>query len=92
MSSIPCMKKDHDAASSTGCLAVLLATGLGLQLAWQYREDLLKQFPALQPLCERIGCRPGVVHAPDKFSILQRDIKPTANETGSLTLSAQDPQ
>ena len=72
-----------------GLLAALLATGLGLQLAWQYRADLLKQFPALQPLCERIGCHPGVVRAPDKFSILQRGIKPTANETGSLTLSAR---
>jgi hypothetical protein len=68
--------------------ALLLLSGLGLQLAWQYRADLLKAFPALQPLCDRIGCLPGVVRAPDRFSVVQRDIQPTANETGSLTLSA----
>jgi hypothetical protein len=71
-----------------GLAALLLLSGLGLQLAWQYRADLLKAFPALQPLCDRIGCLPGVVRAPDRFSVVQRDIQPTANETGSLTLSA----
>lgn len=72
-----------------GLVAVLLVTGLGLQLAWQYRSDLLKQYPVLQPLCDRIGCLPGIVRAPERFSVVQRDIKPTTNETGSLTLSAK---
>jgi predicted Zn finger-like uncharacterized protein len=72
-----------------GLLVILLVAGLGLQLAWQKRKELLAQFPILQPLCERIECIPDVVHAPKKISILQRDIRPTSNVPDSLTLSAQ---
>ena len=72
-----------------GLIAVILITGLGLQLAWQQRKELLAEYPFLQPLCEHIECIPDVIHAPDKISILQRDIRPTANVPGSLTLSAK---
>jgi predicted Zn finger-like uncharacterized protein len=72
-----------------GLLAILLVAGLGLQMAWQQREELLAQYPILQPLCERIECIPSVMHAPRKISILQRDIRPTSNVPDSLTLSAQ---
>lgn len=71
-----------------GLAAVLLAAGLGLQLAWQHRKDLLQEYPIMEPLCERIECLPDTIHAPEKISVLQRDIAPTANEPGSLTLSA----
>lgn len=71
-----------------GLVTVLLVVGLGLQLAWQHRMDLLRQYPLLEPLCEYLPCVPKVVDAPDKISVLQRDVKPTANQPGSLTLSA----
>jgi len=71
-----------------GLVTALLLAGLGLQLAWQYRKDLLEQYPVLQPLCETIACFPKVIHAPGRISVLQRDIKPAANDPGSLTLSA----
>jgi predicted Zn finger-like uncharacterized protein len=69
-----------------GAIAFLLVAALGLQLAWQYRAELLQRFPALEPLCQHVECRPSVVHAPDRFRVLQRDIGPTPNEPGSLTL------
>jgi len=72
-----------------GLLIVTLIAGLGLQMAWQQRKELLAQYPILQPLCEHIECIPKVIHAPTKISILQRDIQPTSNVPGSLTLSAQ---
>lgn len=72
-----------------GLAAVLLLAGLGLQLAWQHRKDLLREYPILEPLCDYVECVPKVIHAPEKISILQRDIAPTANEPGSLTLSAR---
>lgn len=71
-----------------GLLTVCLLLALGLQLAWQHREELLAQFPVLEPLCEYVTCRPSVIRAPERFRILQRDIKPTANEPDSLTLTA----
>ena len=70
-------------------MIVLLLAGLGLQFAWQQREDLIAEFPQLKPICGYIACQPQLVHAPDRFRILQRDIRPTANVPGSLTLSAQ---
>lgn len=69
-------------------LALLLILALGLQLAWQYRTTLLAHYPALEPLCEHLPCRPRVVHAPGEFRVLERDIAATANEPGSLTLRA----
>ncbi|MBT8430343.1 MAG: zinc-ribbon domain-containing protein [Gammaproteobacteria bacterium] len=72
-----------------GLLVILLVAGLGLQMGWQKRKELLAQYPILQPLCERIECIPKVIHAPKKISILQRDIRPTSNVPDSLTLSAQ---
>jgi predicted Zn finger-like uncharacterized protein len=72
-----------------GLFALLLAAGLGLQLAWQHRKELLQEYPILEPLCEQIECLPGVIHAPEKIHVLYRDIAPTANEPGSLTLSAR---
>lgn len=69
-----------------GLLALMLAAGLGLQLAWQYRAELLDRFPVLEPACRYIECRPSVVRAPDKFRVLDRELGPTANEPGSLTL------
>ena len=70
-------------------LAVLLATGLGLQLAWQHRAELLRQYPRLAPLCERLPCVADQVHAPDKLRVLQRDLRPADNLPGSLNLSAR---
>lgn len=72
-----------------GLLAVLLIAGLGLQLAWQHRKELVEQYPLLQPLCEHIECIPRVIHAPEMINVLQRDLKPTSNEPGLLTLSAR---
>lgn len=72
-----------------GLLAVLLIAGLGLQLAWQQRKELVEQYPLLQPLCEHIECIPRVIHAPELINVLQRDLKPTSNEPGLLTLSAR---
>ena len=72
-----------------GLAVFVLAAGLGLQLAWQHRKELVKEYPVLQPMCEYIECLPKVIHAPEKMSVLQRDIAPTANQPGSLTLSAK---
>ncbi len=71
-----------------GLAAVVLMAALGLQLAWQQREQILAQFPQLEVICGVVACRPAVAHAPERFRILQREIKPTANLPGSLTLSA----
>lgn len=70
-------------------LALLLAMAFGLQLAWQYRDSLLQRFPELEPLCTRLPCRPALVRAPEQLRILQRDVRPTANQPGSLSLSAR---
>jgi predicted Zn finger-like uncharacterized protein len=70
-------------------VALLLAAGLGLQLAWQHREELLRQYPQLEPLCERLPCVADRVHAPDKLRVLQRELRPADNQPGSLTLSAR---
>lgn len=71
-----------------GLFALLLAGSVALQLAWQYRLDLLTRFPQLEVVCERLPCRPTLVHEPDAFRVLQRDMLATANEPGSLTLTA----
>ena len=71
-----------------GWLVVILTFALGLQLAWQHRLDLLARFPQLQPLCDKLACEPKLVHAPNEFQVLSRNIKPAANEPGALTLSA----
>lgn len=70
-------------------LALLLVAGLGLQLAWQHREDLLRQYPQLAPLCDRLPCVADQVHAPDKLRVLQRELRPADNLPGSLNLSAR---
>ena len=71
-----------------GLITILLVGGLAMQLAWQHRKDLLRQYPLLAPLCDYVPCFPKVIHAPDRISVLQRDIQPAANDPGSLTLSA----
>lgn len=71
-----------------GTLAALLIGALALQLAWQHRADLLQQFPHLEVVCSYLPCRPEVVHEPDKYRVMQRDIAPTKNVPGSLTLKA----
>ncbi len=71
-----------------GGLALLLALTLALQLAWQYRFELLARFPQLEPVCEQLACRPATVYSPGKFQVLQRDIKPASNEPDALTLTA----
>jgi len=70
-----------------GLLAILLVVGLGLQLAWQYRAELVDRYPVLQPVCEHIECRPTVVHAPQQFRVLHRKLSPTPDTPGSLTLN-----
>ncbi len=70
-----------------GTIVLLLVVALLLQIGWQYRTALVQRFPVLEALCTRVDCRPPVVHAPDKFEILQRSIGPTLNEPGSLTLN-----
>ncbi len=72
-----------------GTLVLLLVVTLLLQIGWQYRTALVQHFPVLEALCAHIACRPPVVHAPDKFEILQRSIGPTLNEPGSLTLKVR---
>lgn len=70
-------------------VTIVLVTGLGLQLAWQYRADLLARYPGLEAVCTYLPCRPSKVRAPEEFRVLQRDIRPTANEPKSLTLHAR---
>jgi ribosomal protein L11 methyltransferase len=72
-----------------GAIAVLLTLAIGLQLFWQYRSELLQRYPALRTLCSYVECQTDTVRAPEKFRILRRDIRPTENEPGSLTLSAR---
>ena len=69
-------------------IAVLLIGALALQLVWQYRSELLQRFPQLEVTCAYLPCRPEVVHEPGNYSVLQREIAPTENEPGSLTLNA----
>ena len=57
-----------------GTLAALLIGALALQLAWQHRAELLHQFPKLEVVCSYLPCRPEVVHEPDNYRVLQRDI------------------
>lgn len=71
-----------------GLLATLLLLALGTQLAWQYRAMLLERFPQLEIVCEYMSCRPEVVHEPHRYQVVQREIRPTENQTGSLTLNA----
>ncbi len=71
-----------------GAIATLLIGALALQLAWQYRLLLLQRFPQLEVACNYLPCRPKVVHEPDSYRVLQREIAPTKNEAGSLTLNA----
>jgi predicted Zn finger-like uncharacterized protein len=70
-------------------LALLLALGLGLQLAWQYREALLARFPGLQPVCDRLACVATQVHAPAELRVLQRELRAADNQPDSLNLSAR---
>jgi len=72
-----------------GVIVVLLTLAMGLQLAWQYRGELLQRYPALEVLCSYVECRRDVIHAPEQFRILERNIRPTSNEPGSLTLSVR---
>lgn len=72
-----------------GLIAALLVIGLGLQLAWQYRESLLHRYPELEAVCAHLPCRPDAVRAPDEFRVLQREIQPTEDQPGSLTLKVR---
>mgnify|MGYP001824835218 CR=1 FL=1 len=57
-----------------GLAVFVLAAGLGLQLAWQHRKDLVKEYPVLQPLCEYIECLPlSLIHISE----------PTRHDSGS---------
>lgn len=69
-------------------LMVVLGLALAAQLAWVYRAPLLERLPQLEPLCEHLPCRPSLVHAPERMRVLQRDIAPTRNQPGWLTLRA----
>lgn len=71
-----------------GLLAMLLLLAFGAQLAWQYRDQLLARVPQLEIVCAHLPCKPTVVHEPTRYRILQRDIRPTDKEQGSLTLKA----
>lgn len=69
-------------------LVFVLLCALALQIAWQQRDALFERFPQLERICEHVECRPPLVHQPDAFRVLRRDMQPTSNEPGSLTLSA----
>ena len=71
-----------------GLFAFALAAGVALQLAWQYRLELLARFPQLEIVCEHLPCRPTLVHEPVAFHVLRREMQATPNEPDSLTLSA----
>lgn len=71
-----------------GLFAFVLAAGVAIQLAWQYRLTLLARFPQLEFVCEHLPCRPTVVHAPEKLRVVRRAMQATANDPESLTLSA----
>jgi predicted Zn finger-like uncharacterized protein len=70
-------------------LAGLLALGLGAQLAWQHRVELLEQFPLLTPICQQLHCVETQVHAPEQLRILERELRAADNQPGSLNLSAR---
>jgi predicted Zn finger-like uncharacterized protein len=70
-------------------LALLLAVGLGAQLAWQQRVALLERFPQLAPLCDRLECIERQVHAPEQLRVLERELRPADNQPGILNLSAR---
>lgn len=70
-----------------GLFVLLLMLALGAQLAWRYRAELLQRYPLLEPVCQYLACRPGMIRAPEMFRVVQRDIKPTPQEPGSLTLN-----
>jgi len=70
-------------------LALLLAIGLGAQLAWLQRAALLERFPQLAPLCDRLDCIERQVQAPEQLRILEREMRPADNQPGSLNLSAR---
>lgn len=80
-------KRSHKALVY-GLLATLLLVGLGLQLAWQQRDALLAQFPWLSPACDYLPCRPQMVRAPEQFRVMQRELRPAANQPDTLTLDA----
>ena len=69
-------------------IAIVLIALLGMQLAWQQRVVLLQHFPALEPLCRYLECRPSLVHKPDAFKVMQRDIRPATTDHDALTFSA----
>ena len=66
--------------------AMLLAAGLLVQLGWGYRDYLLAQYPALEPVCEFIPCRAEVGRDTTALRVLQRNITRTENAPESLTL------
>jgi predicted Zn finger-like uncharacterized protein len=70
-------------------LALLLTVGLGLQFAWQQRVELLRQYPQLAPLCDRLHCIANQVHAPEQLRVLQRQLQPADNQPGRLNLNAR---
>ena len=67
-------------------IATLLALGLLVQVTWGYRDDLLAQYPALEPVCEFLPCRVEVGRDTDALRVLQRDISRTEDASESLTL------
>ncbi|MCB1774104.1 MAG: DUF3426 domain-containing protein [Gammaproteobacteria bacterium] len=71
----------------SGLVALTLAVGLGLQLAWQYRDTLFARYPQLTAVCQHVKCQPDTVHEPELFRVLQRAVRASDNQPGSLTLS-----
>jgi predicted Zn finger-like uncharacterized protein len=70
-------------------LVLLLATGLGLQFAWQQREELFARYPILAPICDYVDCAIAPVYAPEDLRILQREMRPSDDLPESLNLSAR---
>ena len=71
-----------------GWLVVLLLIALGLQLAWQFRDRLLAEYPQLGFVCEHLPCEPHIIDQPENLLVLNRSIKATENAPGALTLKA----
>jgi predicted Zn finger-like uncharacterized protein len=70
---------------------VVLALGLGAQLAWAYREPLLK-VPRVRTLaaaaCARVDCRLPVLSDRRRIALLARDVRPHPSVPNALIISA----
>ncbi len=86
----------HPRRRSSGKLWVLLGSvliaGLGLQLAWVFRDSIVEVLPDAQPVylagCERLGCRYGPAVAPGAIELISRDVRDHPQYLETLLVNA----